>query len=99
MALDVATFSNSAAPRLKCPDEALDSGPMRIFLVENHPDTLSCIARHLRKMGHEVETATTCAEALQKLPAQPCDLLLADIGLPDDDGWSLLEKLGAARPP
>lgn len=72
---------------------------MRIFIVENHPDTLECLRRHLLRAGHEVETAQTCADALRDLPAKPCDLLLTDLGLPDGDGWTLLENLGAARPP
>ena len=72
---------------------------MRIFLVENHPDTLAIIRRHLVRAGHEVETAQTCAEALRELPLKPRDLLLTDLGLSDSDGWTLLEKLGDARPP
>lgn len=72
---------------------------MRIFLVENHADTLACLRRHLVRAGHEVETAQTCADALRYLRVKSCDLLLTDIGLPDGDGWTLLESLGAARPP
>lgn len=72
---------------------------MRIFLVENHPDTLACIDRFLRRAGHEVECAQTIADALRALPANPRDVLLTDLGLPDGDGWELLEQLGAARPP
>jgi DNA-binding response OmpR family regulator len=72
---------------------------MRIFLVENHPDTLTYLRRFLERAGHEVETARTVAEALRELPAKSPDVLLADLGLPDGDGWSLLEQLGSARPP
>src|SRR5690242_13357064 len=72
---------------------------MRIFLVENHPDTLRYLQRHLVRAGHEVETARTCAEALRALRAKPCDLLPADLGLPDGDGCTLLQQLGTARPP
>ena len=72
---------------------------MRIFLVENHPDTLTYLRRFLQRAGHEVETAQTVAEALRELPAKSPDVLLADLGLPDGDGWSLLEQLGSARPP
>jgi len=72
---------------------------MRIFLVENHPDTLAYLRRFLQRAGHDVETAQTVAETLRTLPAKPCDVLLADLGLPDGDGWSLLEQLGSARPP
>ena len=72
---------------------------MRIFLVENHPDTLACVLRHLRCAGHEVDTAQTLADAVRDLPAKPRDVLVADLGLPDGDGWTLLKALGPARPP
>jgi DNA-binding response OmpR family regulator len=72
---------------------------MRIFLVENHPDTLACVQRYLERAGHEVDCAKTVADALRDLPAKPRDVLLTDLGLPDGDGWSLLEQLGTSRPP
>lgn len=72
---------------------------MRIFLVENHPDTLACMQRFLERAGHEVDTACTIADALRDLPTKPRDVLLTDLGLPDGDGWTLLERLGAGRPP
>jgi DNA-binding response OmpR family regulator len=72
---------------------------MRIFLVENHPDTLNALRRFLSRAGHEVDSAETLADALRDLPAKPRDALITDLGLPDGDGCSLLAQLGAARPP
>lgn len=71
---------------------------MRIFLVENHPDTVLYLSRYLRLLGHEVFSAGTIEEALRELPGKNCDLLLSDLTLPDGEGSSLLESLGAARP-
>lgn len=71
---------------------------MRILLVENHPDTLVYIARYLRMSGHEVSTARSLAEARFELAKTTVDLLLSDLGLPDGDGWELLESLGDSRP-
>ena len=72
--------------------------PLRIFVVENHPDTLDTLQMYLEMMGHTVLTATTMAEALADLPKAECDVLLSDIGLPDGDGWTLLRQANLSRP-
>ena len=72
---------------------------MRIYVVENHPDTLTFLGSYLEACGHEVRSAQTVAQATRGLRAVPCDLLLSDLILSDGDGWTLLESLGAARPP
>lgn len=71
---------------------------MRIFLVENHPDTLIYVRRHLERAGHEVATARGVIEALTAIVDSRPDVLLTDLCLPDGDGCSLLEMLGPARP-
>jgi two-component system CheB/CheR fusion protein len=66
--------------------------PMRIFLVENHLDTLKWISRYLESMGHTVVCAKSMNEALEALPGARCEVLISDIGLPDGDGWELLRR-------
>ncbi len=71
---------------------------LRIFIVENHADTLECFSLYLTEMGHTVESASSVAEALEKIPSSQCDVLLSDIGLPDGTGWDLLSKLQLSQP-
>jgi DNA-binding response OmpR family regulator len=71
---------------------------MRIYVVENHPDTLTFLGSYLEACGHHVRTAQTVAQALRGLRAEAFDLLLSDLVLPDGDGWKLLESLGSGRP-
>ena len=66
---------------------------MRVFIVENHPDTLAALRLYLEDLGHQVQAARTLAEALDQLPAAHPDLLFCDIGLPDGTGWELLAQL------
>ncbi len=66
---------------------------LRVFVVENHPDTLKYLRMYLVGMGHEVSAAHTMQEALAALPEADPDVLLSDIGLPDGDGWELLRRL------
>jgi CheY-like chemotaxis protein len=65
---------------------------LKILVVENHPDTLKYLSLYLESLGHMVRPARTMREALQKLSAAPCDVLISDIGLPDGDGWELMRR-------
>ncbi len=72
--------------------------PLRIFLVENHEDTLRYMKMYLELLGHRVDFARDVESALAQIEPLEIDLLLSDIGLPDGDGWQLLERISAARP-
>ena len=65
---------------------------LRIFLVENHADTLKWLTLYLEQMGHQVSSARTVADALDALPQGTWDVFISDIGLPDGDGWELLQR-------
>lgn len=71
---------------------------MRIFIVENHPDTLKYLRMYLETLGHAVASARTMTEALQALPEANADVLISDIGLPDGNGWDLLRDAHLPRP-
>ena len=71
---------------------------LRVFVVENHPDTLKYLRMYLETLGHEVSAALTMQDALAALPTSNCDVLLSDIGLPDGDGWELLQRLHGQLP-
>lgn len=66
--------------------------PLRIFVVENHRDTLAALTHYLNQMGHTVVSAGTVEGALKALPGSRCDVFICDIGLPDGDGWELLKR-------
>ena len=71
---------------------------LRVFLVENHEDTVRYMQLFLEQLNYKVCVATDMATALRKIPNSHCDVLISDIGLPDGDGWLLMEKLGDHRP-
>lgn len=71
---------------------------MRIFVVENHRDTLKYLKMYLESLGHTVTTASTMQAALDASPTEDCQVLISDLGLPDGDGWQLLEQAKFPRP-
>ncbi len=76
----------------------LESGPtrpLRILLVEDHGDTARIMHRLLSAEGHEVQIAADIATALNFAMAQPFDLLLSDLGLPDGSGLDLMRAIRA----
>lgn len=75
---------------------------MRIFVVEDHPDTLQYFTLYLESLGHEVCSAGSISGALAQIPGSGCDVLISDVGLQDGTGWELLERLrhqGMTHPP
>lgn len=72
--------------------------PLRVFLVENHPDTLTYLGRYLELRGHTVAAARDMQSALAALTAASPDVLICDIGLPDGDGWELMKRLSTQGP-
>ena len=72
--------------------------PLRVFMVEDHADTLTTVSVYLQSLGHTVICARTLAEARDLWPQAPYDLLIADLRLPDGEGWALLEGLLSPPP-
>jgi len=65
----------------------------RILVVDDEPIVLVSIRKILNRAGHEVETATTAAEALEKLETEHFDLIITDLIMPELSGMELLKIL------
>ena len=66
-----------------------------ILVVDDHLDTVCLIDRLLTSRGYDVLTATTAAQASGMLRSIKCDLIVADIGLPDGSGLDLMRQAAA----
>src|ERR1700686_1819404 len=62
----------------------------RILLVEDNEVLCELILRNLEARGHDVRVAKDAHTALSPLRANPFDLILLDICLPDQTGWEVL---------
>jgi signal transduction histidine kinase len=69
--------------------------PVRLLLVEDHPDTSRVMERLLRGVGYEVTTANDLTSALRAFETTtlPFDIVVSDIGLPDGSGLDLARQL------
>ncbi|HEX8833255.1 MAG TPA: ATP-binding protein, partial [Abditibacteriaceae bacterium] len=77
------------APQFSCPPELKG---LRVLVVDDEPDTCALLRVILEGCGAQVHTSGSVADALEALAEQSFDVLISDIGLPDEDGYSLLAK-------
>jgi signal transduction histidine kinase/response regulator RpfG family c-di-GMP phosphodiesterase len=66
---------------------------LRILVVDDEADTRELIATVLLQCGAEVKSAGSAAEALSTLQVWVADLIVTDIGMPEEDGYSLIRKV------
>ncbi len=68
---------------------------LRILAVDDDPDALQMLKVALTGGGAEVRTAMSAAEGLSLLHAYKPDVLVSDIAMPGENGYSLISKVRA----
>src|ERR1700760_161579 len=66
---------------------------MRLLLVEDEPEIQSFLKQPLANAGYEVDAAKNGRTAIQLAFATKYDVLIVDLGLPDQDGIDLILQL------
>jgi two-component system CheB/CheR fusion protein len=66
-----------------------------VLIVDDHEDTRRLMARTLEVAGLRPFLAASAAEARRVLAERAVDLLVCDIGMPDEDGYALIAHLRA----
>ncbi len=70
---------------------------LKVLVVDDEADARALLQTALRQYGAQVVTASSADEAMAEIDRQRPDVLLSDIGMPNEDGYSLLRRL-RARP-
>ena len=68
-----------------------------VLVVDDEPDLLTLYELTLLREGHEVETASTVAEAWARLQERVFRLVISDMRLPDGSGLDLMHRLEQAK--
>jgi CheY-like chemotaxis protein len=66
---------------------------LRVLVVEDEPDGRELLEETFRSCGAQVSAATSVADALDRFAGFQPDVLVSDIGLPEEDGFSLMRKI------
>ena len=83
------TAASTASPMPRLP--RLDG--LRVLVVDDDGDGRTLTSLVLTQAGARVRTAASVGEALQMLAVERPDALISDIGLPDDDGYALIQQI------
>jgi PAS domain S-box-containing protein len=70
----------------------------RVLIVDDDHDCCELLAMVLRQAGAQVRPTFSAKEALEVLQTWRPDVLLADIGMPEEDGYTLIRKVRSLTP-
>ncbi|MEB3210483.1 MAG: ATP-binding protein [Leptolyngbyaceae bacterium] len=82
----------------------LDDSPrldgLKILVVDDDGDSRDLLTFTLEACGAHVRTAASAKEAISILreASTPLDVLISDIGMPDEDGYTLLRRVRSLKP-
>jgi PAS domain S-box-containing protein len=68
---------------------------LKVLVVDDEADTRELIGQVLKECGSEVIKTCSAAEALAAIEQHKPDILISDLGMPDEDGYSLISKIRA----
>jgi signal transduction histidine kinase/CheY-like chemotaxis protein len=72
-----------------------DLDGVKVLVVDDDRDTRDLLSQALSASGARVTTADSAAQAFQRLGVEPPDVLISDIGMPGEDGFSLIRRIRA----
>jgi CheY-like chemotaxis protein/two-component sensor histidine kinase len=77
---------------------AHDLSGLQVLVVDDEDDARELIKRILNDCNADVLTAATATEALKLLQYARPDLMVSDLGMPEVDGYALLDRIRALGP-
>jgi signal transduction histidine kinase/DNA-binding response OmpR family regulator len=70
---------------------------LRILVVDDEADSRELVTEILTRCGSEVKCSVSVAEAIKDFTDWNPDVLISDIGMPEEDGYVLIKKLSKLR--
>jgi len=70
-----------------------ETKPLKVLIIEDHPDQRDLLAIVLQREGYQVATAANGVEALEQLERDNFQIVLSDIMMPKMDGFELIKNI------
>jgi signal transduction histidine kinase/CheY-like chemotaxis protein len=72
---------------------------VRVLVIDDDDESRDVVAAHLNGCHAAVSTVPSAADGFELLQREHFDVLLADIGMPGEDGYSLIQRVRTMCPP
>lgn len=95
--LPIATFTQASNPDPRPEPIRTAASALRILIIDDNVDAADTLAVMLRIMGHHVEATYSGTQGLQLAADLDPDLVFLDIGLPQMDGFEVMQRLQRLR--
>ncbi len=96
--LPLMPVQTAVTPDIQSSEPSLNLNGYQILVIDDETDSREFVAFVLELSGAKVTTATTAKEGLAILTQCQPDILLSDIGMPDMDGYMLMQQIRALPP-
>jgi signal transduction histidine kinase len=74
-------------------DELEQLTGVHVLIVEDDTDSRNVLALLLQRLGALVEAVASAKDAYERLMQRRPDVLVSDIGMPDEDGYSMIRRI------
>jgi CheY-like chemotaxis protein len=81
------------------PSEQVRLPGLRVLIIDDETDSRELLRLMLESAGARVTSAASSSEAMELLAQSPHDVVLSDIGMPQEDGYSFIKRLRSLPDP
>jgi signal transduction histidine kinase len=91
--IETETPGRDLVPADPPPDPLEQLNGVHILIVEDDADSRNVLALLLQRLGALVEAVASAKEAYDRLTLRRPDVLVSDIGMPEEDGYALIRRV------
>jgi len=85
-------------PHIEAPESAGLLRGLRVLVVDDEPDARELLRALLETASAEVVVAASANEAYELFVETHPDILVSDVGMPEQDGYSLMRRIRDLKP-